>query len=461
MKTEAEKLVQESKEILAKADELEASVKAKETETANKLSSSSSPVVGADSDEKRALRYFGVSHVTQLLRVNTADVRFKNVPSELKQLVLELKGTVDTARHIAQMFHGASTDHIGKVEEQDRIAHVGNITETYYGKNVLAPRLKSFSSVGSTAGAEWVPTLISANYVPEYELQFLAEGRMKQLALASSPYDLPIQTSVTKARKIAQSTGITDTNFATDKIRFTPIKSAEYYIMPEELNEDSAVDIMPVARDEVIRAQIRAWEAAIINGDDDGTHIDTDTQALGADIAEKFCKGLRRQALANSATTDFSNAAVTDANLRLMRSRMGKFGVDPSQLLWIVGPQLFTQFLSLPTVATVDKFGPMATILKGALAAYQGIPIIQSQYMREDVNASGIYTDGNVVRGALLLVNTTRWYVGTRRPIIVKMQVDLPSQDRWLMASYQRKDFQGHAQSASEKSVEYGINVAL
>ncbi len=456
-----EDLVTQSKEILAKAEAIEASVKTQEVETAKALASTSQPVVGGDSDEKRALRYFGVSHPSQLIQVNVADGRFKNVPSDLKQLVLELKSSVDTARHIAQMFHGDKTDHIGQVESQDRIARAENIVNSYYGKNVLAPRLKAFGSGVTNGGLEWCPTLISQNFVPEYELGLMVEGRMKQLKLASSPYDLPIQSSVTKARKIAENTAATDASFTTDKIRFTPVKTVEYYIMPEELNEDSAVDIMPIARDQVIQAQLRAAEAAIINGDNDGTHIDTDTQALGATVAEKLWKGFRAKALTNSATTDFSNAAVTEANLRLMRSRMGKFGVNPAELLWIVGPQLYSQMLALANVATVEKFGPMATVLKGALAAYQGIPIVQSEYVREDVNASGIYTDGAVVRGAMLLVNTTRFYVGTRRPIIVKMQQDLPSQDRWLMASYQRKDFQGHVQSATEKSVQYGINVAL
>jgi len=41
------------------------------------------------------------------------------------------------------------------------------------------------------------------------------------------------------------------------------------------------------------------------------------------------------------------------------------------------------------------------------------------------------------------------------------VQQDLPAYDRWLMASYQRKDFVGHAQSAAEVSAVYGYNVGL
>jgi hypothetical protein len=287
---------------------------------------------------------------------------------------------------------------------------------------------------------------------------------MKQVSMLSNPYDMPIQSSVTKARKIAENTQATATNFGTNKIQFSAVKSVEYYILPEELSEDSAPDILSVARDEVVRAQIRAIEAAIINGDDDGTHIDSDTQALGADVAEKFWKGIRRQALANSAnggTTDFGNGVVSAALLRTLRARMGKFGVNPLDLILLAGPSAAAQLQSLDQVATVDKFGPMATILKGVLSAYQGIPILTSQYMREDLNATGVYDGVTFNRAGLILLNKNRWYVGTRRPIKVKIQPDMVDQDRMLMASYQRKDFKGHTQSATEVSVSYGYNIAV
>jgi len=64
-------------------------------------------------------------------------------------------------------------------------------------------------------------------------------------------------------------------------------------------------------------------------------------------------------------------------------------------------------------------------------------------------------------RAALLLVNLTRFYLGNRRAIQVKLMQDLPAYDRWLLASYRRSSFVGHVQSATEKSVVYGYNAAL
>lgn len=419
----------------------------------------------SDSDESQAMRYFGCSHVKDLIGINTCHPKFVHVPEKFKYLVKNLKQEVDTSRMISQIFHDQPRDRLGTADESlERVAKVKGMLEHRYGREVLASRLKAFGSTVSGGGDEWVPTLISSNYVEEYELERKIEGRLMQLELKSAPFQLPVQSGVTKARKIAENTSISDTSFSTEVLTFSPTKLGEYQILPEELNEDSAVVIIPLIRDNVVQAQIRAVETAIINGDNDGTHLDSDTQAAGADVAEKVWKGWRRQAIANSAnggTFNFSNAAIAKLGLRSMRAQMKKFGVNPMELAWVVGPAVYSQLLALDEVNTVDKYGPQATVLRGALAAYMGIPIIISEYMREDLNATGVFDNTTTNRGGILLVNESRWYVGQRRPIRVMAMQDLPYQDRFLIASYQRKDFQGHVQDATETSVVYGYNIAL
>lgn len=473
MKTKAEVTA-----LLQKVSEVEAllqdsQTKASETERtkAASVSGGSSteprhnyPIVGADSDEKKAMRYFGCGSVKELVKINTADPKFAMVPDACKYVVRELKKSLDYSRAISQMFYERQYDSVGEKEETDRIISVKSVLTHAYGRDVLAPRMKAFGSTVSGGGDEWVPTIISSNYIQEYVLEHVLESRFKSIPMRSNPFQLPVQSGVAKARKVAENTAATDTSFTTSVLTFTATKIFEYYILPEELTEDSAVDFLPVARDAVIMAQIKAVESADINGDDDGTHIDSDTQAAAANVAEKFWKGLRRQALANSVnggTTDFGGAAITKTNLSAMRANMGKFGTLPTELLWVVGPAVYQQFLSLSDVSTVDKFGPQATVLRGALAAYQGIPIVISEHMREDLNDSGVYDGTTTTKGGVLLVNQSRWYQGQRRPIIIKAMPDLANQDRFLLASYQRKDFQGMPQSATEVSVSYGIDVLV
>jgi HK97 family phage major capsid protein len=236
-------------------------------------------------------------------------------------------------------------------------------------------------------------------------------------------------------------------------------KLVESMALPEELNEDSAPQILSLVRQEVTEAQLRAWETAILNGDDSGTHMDNDV--TGVIDARTTWKGLRKKALANAATVNFAAAAVSVANLRAMRALMGKFGVSERNLTWIVSSKVYQQMLSLPEVTTVEKFGQMATILRGALSALDGIPIVISEFMRDDLSATGANTlaGPNTFSGALL-VNRSRFYWGVRRPIRVRASVDpTPPGDRWLLASWWRGDFQGHEQGAGETSVVLGRNI--
>lgn len=447
--------------------EAESKTKELENEKAAALSNggkSWAPVYGSrhDSDEAKVLRCFGVSHVKGLLSVNTAHPRFKAVPMEYKYMVRELKRNVDTARFVSQMFHGQPLDKIGRSEAQDVIANVKGMFDHKFGKEVAA-QCKAFGSTVGGAGDEWVPTGLSTSFIEEYEQQRVLASLIRTVPMPTNPFELTVMNNVTKARRATENTSATAANFGTSKITLSAIKLVEYYEIPEELDEDSAPDFLAAGRDQVVLAQDRAEEAAILNGDDDGTHIDSDTQAGAADLAEKIWKGWRREALANSgngATVDAANAIFSEALGRTLRARLGKFGSNPAELAWVVGNAVYTQFLSLPSMVTVDKLGPQATVLTGEAGKYQGIRIINAEYMREDLNASGVYDGVTTDRAAALLVNTTRWYLGQRRPIRVKLMEDLPKDDRWLLASYQRKDFKGHTQGAVEKGVVYAYNLA-
>lgn len=467
-KAQMTKMVDDFKGYGKRVEAAEAKVKSLEQEKASLIASKGfGGTTGANtnSDEQRALRFFGKSHPRDLMEVNVGEKKFSRVPDELKYLVLNFKKTVDVSRMISQMFNGDPVDFIGASEKKDRIGNCKGILNTHFGKEVLAPMIKAFGTGVSGGGQEWVPTAISSTYLEEFELRRVLESRFGSINMPTNPFKMPKISGVTKARKATEGqTGFTAGQFGTDDIEFSATKLEEFYVLPEELSEDSAPDFMAAGRDEVVRAQERAVESAILNGDNDGTHIDSDTQGFGADVAEKIWNGLRKLALANSAngvTTSFGAATLTEALLRTLRASLGKFGSDVENLIWIAGPSVYTQFLALPSVVTIDKMGPMATVLKGALAAYQGIPILNSEWMREDLNATGVYDGITTNKAGLVLVRADRFMIGNRRPIKVKLMEDLPGNDRWLLASYRRVDFKGHTQSATEKSVGYGYNIAL
>lgn len=448
-----------TKEIQDRIDNLKSKITDMEKQKGVSIMTSQPSKIGAGSDERRLLNSFGASDVKGLLATNVCDSRYNGVPLESKLAVIGLKSRVDIARWSAQMFQGDALDK-GDLDSDAQLAKCKGFFQTRYARETdLQGVLKSFGSTTASEGDEWVPTMISSNYVEEYELERKIASAFKELPMTSNPWQLPIQTSVKKSRIIGEGADATSIaqNFGTNKISFDAKKLASYFILPEELNEDSAPAILELGRAEVIKEQARSVEDSILNGMLSGA---MDSDIGGSSDNRKAWDGLRYLALGNSSTQSFSGAGVTKANLDAMRKKGGKHFVNPKELAWVVGSSGYSQMLSIDEIATLEKFGPMATVLTGAAGIFRGIPIMVSEFVREDLNASGVYDGITQTMTCVYLVNTTRFYLGRRRPIRVKVQQDArPEFDRWQLASYQRLDFKGHPQSATEKSVVLGINV--
>jgi hypothetical protein len=387
MDKELEQLAEKTKALddrMQQVDKLQAELDAEKsklllnTQGASKMS---------NSHEQMILKTFGCGSIQKLLEVNTCDPRFIGVSQDLKMSVVNLKKDIEISRMMSQLFYGERLDQEG--EKDLNPAKIKSILSNSFAKSVdLEARVKAFSSTGAGAGDEFVPTLLSSQYVEEYNLERQVSGLFRTIPMGSNPFEMPFVKDSLKAKKVAEGAAASAANFGTGKLTFNAVKGVEYIELPEELNEDSAPAILDICRMQVAQSQIYAVEAAIVNGAT-GVHIDSDFAAAGADIAEKWWNGLRKLAIANSANgsmVDFA-AGVTTTKMIAMRKAMGKFGVNVRELAWIVSPNAYAQMLGLTEVTTVDKYGPMATLLPGggALAAYAGIPIIISENMRSSM----------------------------------------------------------------------------
>lgn len=469
--------VEELDKRIAKAQQtienVEAEIKEAEAQKAKAIAAkqvpASQPVVGnrASSDEQKCMRMFGAKNWRDLIEKNVCAPEFARVPMEYKHMAIQLKQDIDISRMMQQIFHGEKKDKdiYNAKDPYAGLARVkGMLDGNWYGRDVLAPRLKAFESTTPGSGAELVPTAISAQFIEEFELSREVASLFPQINMPSDPFKMPVQESVTTARIQAQNSAISGTNFGTSEIELDATKLVEFMPLPEELNEDSAPQILAFTRNEVAEAQVRAWETAIINGDDSVTHQDDDVTA--AEDARNAWKGLRFLALANSAngsTVDFGAAAATTTNMRALRAALGKYGVNPQMLAWLVSPKVWYQLVDLDEVTTVDKFGNLSTIKTGTLAALDGIPIIQSEFMRDDLDDTGVNSDtpANNIKSSVICVNHRRFLWGVRRPMRVRATFDpTPPNDQWLLASWWRGDFKGHTQDANEISVAIGLDVA-
>ena len=201
--------------------------------------------------------------------------------------------------------------------------------------------------------------------------------------------------------------------------------------------EDALTAILPIIQEDMISTIVRGVEDAILNGDTAGTHQDTDTTA--ATDRRKAWDGLRKAGLANT-PDDASDAILTAVMLRATRKLVTLRGVNPADLVYIVGVKAYVDLLSDTNIQTVDKFGTAATWLTGFISAVDGIPVVVSEFQREDLNAAGVDDGVTATRGVAMCVHRPTWKMGDRRMVTLKTD-EIISTDQVDVVATVRKDF--------------------
>lgn len=407
--------------------------------------------------EKEAVARWGVKTLSELIRVNTASKDYRHISSEQKEAVKSLKEAVDLSIMCAKIF-------------------AKPVTKTAAYQNMVVPTLKAFGIDSGDNGFEWIPTMISESYIDEYNLERKVSQLFQEIKMPSNPYNFPVLSNGAIATKLGEAAqkGTKDT-FTSSAVQFSAVKLSNQYELPEELQEDSAVDVMKVIRQELIEGQEKALEIAILEGDQTATHMHTNTGIPGqtgvpaADSPERVFQGLRKRCLAagTGAKVDAGASTLNESHLRSARSKMGKFGVNPAELALICGPKGYNEMQDLDDVRTLEQYGPQAPVLTGEMAKYEGIPVIVSEWLREDTDTTGANgaTAGNNVKLSLILVNRKRFMLGLRRAVSIEVTRFRTAFDVWDMVSFSRRAFNGVLKTdgtnyASESSVALIYNVA-
>jgi len=204
-------------------------------------------------------------------------------------------------------------------------------------------------------------------------------------------------------------------------------------------------------------------DEVLISGDETTTSANISTYSATPVAASRFLglDGLRHAGLVTTTTDSFDAGALTFADFIAARSKLGtagKYGVNPSNLVYISDPGVFFQAMLLDEVVTIDKMGGAATILSGQLGSIGGIPLVVSEdYSLTDTSG---YIDGttavNNAKGSFLCVNKQGWRVGWRRRPRMRV-VGLPGADARYIVSSARFDMQpGRAGMAA-----IGYNVTI
>lgn len=393
-------------------------------------------------------------------------------PAPVRRLELSDGPAIGMTRHMSEIMMLPSKDLSDQEKELRDFADDAYIAASILRKDPRQTKLwsqrqglssslrKAMDAATSGEGSEWVPTQLSQNYIEKFRLQAKVAALFDDIPMPSNPFKLPYVGGLGASNfyLVGESTSDSPTaspasTMATGDQTLTAKKLKARTLWSEELDEDSILAVLPILRGEIVIAGVEAVEDCILNGDTTATHMDADV--TDSKDRRKIWNGLRDQCPSG---TKVSLATFNTTNLKSILTAMGKYGLNPNDLALIVGAKGYHNLTGLTEVLTVDKYGPQATVLTGELGKFLGIPIIVSEAIRENLNASGVYDGSTTTKSILLLVNRRGVILGTRGGVKLSFLTEAQVDQNQLIISFRKALAYRWTPSSTVTTIGLGYN---
>ena len=290
-----------------------------------------------------------------------------------------------------------------------------NVERDIQNELVLAPL---FREVPMTSANMIIPILPDSGY---------AEFASAQTASGSSPHGNLAERGDTYGSPFG-GIDMTERTLSTKKLI-----SQSY--LGNETEEDAILPILPLIRESMVRSHARAIENSILAGDDaDG--------AFGTSGAsyEGLLHLARNDSDFTQSTTAFATDSVTAAELLAMRKNMGKYGVNPSEVVYIVSQTVYYNLLEDAEFQDANLVGDMATKLNGEIGQVFGSRVLLCDEFA--AAATGKF--------AAIAVYPRNYVIPRLRGVTIESDYEVANQRRVLVAS-QRIGFTDLIDGATSK----------
>lgn len=199
-------------------------------------------------------------------------------------------------------------------------------------------------------------------------------------------------------------TAVTTSKSDTPTVSITAKRYSASVYLSGELDEDAQNEggLQAYLENKMASAYAELIEKALILSDSETGSTGNVNSDDAAPVAKSYYlhqDGMFKKAIVTDTKT--VNAGTLDASdFTAARKQLGKYGLNPRDLLWILEPQTYFTVLDLSQVQTQNTFGSAATINAGVLEKLQGIDIMTNE-------AIGLAdSDGKVNLGAGVAANT-------------------------------------------------------
>jgi len=332
---------------------------------------------------------------------------------ELEEKSDEISKMRDSKRVFADR---AEKQDISKWGQDFMAAHMLGVMTRKGWDTDFARDIQEKAGINYAASAADIDQEVSSQIEKEIMHELKVARLFREIPVNGGATVLPIQTDAGKAAFATSATSgnlenrveITNNQYNAKQVTLNAYRLVSSTFMDNDVDEQVLINLMPMLVESVARAHGRAVEDAIINGSGSIT-------------------GLDGYAVAHGTTLDISDATkLTAARLLAAREQMGKYGLMPSDVAYIVSQNSYFDLLNDANFQTLDEVGSdLAARVVGTIGAVYGSPVIVSEEFPAEAAGAP----------AAFAVNTRNYVVPRLRGVSVEQDYEVMNQRRVLVAS--------------------------
>ena len=347
------------------------------------------------------------------------DAKMDEVLKQYKSELEEKSAEIDAMQNSKKSFTDRSSKgDVSKWGQEFLKAHLLGVM-TRKGMNTeFARDLQEKAGIDYTTAAADIDQEVSSLIEKEIMNELKVARLFREIPVNGAATVLPIQPDVDAAAWAINATsgnlqnqGNTGGNankFQPKQVILNAYRLISSSFMDNDVDEQVLINLMPMIVESVARAHAKAVESVVLNGN--GTIV-----------------GLDGVAAAASATMDISDGVkMTSAKLLAARQQMGKYGLSPTDLAYIVSQNMYYDLLEDASFQTLDEVGSdLAARVTGTIGAVYGTPVVVSDQFPAE--AAGI--------PAAFACYTRNYVMPRLRGVTVEQDYEVMNQRRVIVAS--------------------------
>lgn len=207
----------------------------------------------------------------------------------------------------------------------------------------------------------------------------------------------------------------------------TSLKLVSKSYIANEVEEDAIIPVLSYIRNAIVRSHARAIEQSILLGGFAGS-----LYATGAytGLVQMASSGVDNKTLnmQNGSPSASPSGLFKAADLLDMRQAMGKYGRNPTDLVYILSMDAYYDILDDASFADLSQVGPQAIKVTGQVGSVYGTPVIVCDEFA--TKADGV--------PCAVAVNTRNFVIPVLRGVTLEQDYDIENQRRVLVATQRR-----------------------